>query len=171
MAPTLRVLGPHPCDRAIWPLTWGFVLNTSHRFAWFRIVSRAERAQSCGWARSTRAVRVSTMLHAVDQNELVILEDRKDDAGIATWRRPETLEFTNQRLVEPMRVLSNRSEDGLQCGVAHVLRELVEMAETLSRDLDLVHLATSDAIPKTQPIVLRSVGCATVGATSIDRRP
>jgi len=46
LAPTLRMLRPYPSDRVICALTWGYVLNTSHRFAWFRNVSRTERARS-----------------------------------------------------------------------------------------------------------------------------
>ncbi len=40
LTPTLRTLRPHPRDQAIYALTWGFVLIASHRFAWFRTVSR-----------------------------------------------------------------------------------------------------------------------------------
>ncbi len=86
VAPTLRMQRPHPCDQAICALTWGYVLNTSHHFARFRNVSRAERAQSCGWARSARPVGVSTMLHSVDQNDLVVFEDLVDDAVVASAR-------------------------------------------------------------------------------------
>jgi len=39
-------LRPHPSDRVICALTWGFVRNTSHRLAWFRSVSRTERARA-----------------------------------------------------------------------------------------------------------------------------
>jgi hypothetical protein len=38
------------------------------------------------------------MLHTVDQNNLLIFEDLVDDAVVATPRRPQTLEFTNERL-------------------------------------------------------------------------
>ena len=72
LAPTLRMSRPHPSDQGMCALTWGYALIASHRFAWFRIVSRTKRARSCGWARS---VRVSTMLHTVDQNDLVIFKD------------------------------------------------------------------------------------------------
>lgn len=34
--PTLRTQRPQPCDRGKHALTWGFALNTSHRFAAFR---------------------------------------------------------------------------------------------------------------------------------------
>ena len=87
------------------------------------------------------------MLHSVDQNDLVIFEDLVDDAVVATPRRPETLEFSDERLAESVRVVRNRAEDGFQCSVPYLLRELVEMAEALSRDLDPVHPATSDVVP------------------------
>ena len=103
-----------------------FVPNTSHRFAWFLSVSRTKRARSCGWA---RPVRVSAMLHMVDQNDLVVLEHLVDDAVVATSRRPQALEFTDQWLSEAVRVVSDRSEDGLQCSVSHFVRERVEMTE------------------------------------------
>jgi hypothetical protein len=53
------------------------------------------------------------MLHTVDQNDLIVLEDLVDDAVVATSRRPQALESTNQRLAKSVRVLSDRSEDGL----------------------------------------------------------
>jgi hypothetical protein len=124
VAPTLRMQRPHPSDRAIRALIWGFVLSTSHRFAWFRSVSRAERAQSFDRMRSTRPVHVPAVLHAVDQNDLVVFKDLVDDAVVTTSRRPQALRFTNQRLAEPVRVFSDRPEDGLQGGVAHLVREL-----------------------------------------------
>jgi len=93
----------------------------------------------------------------MDQNDLVISEDLVDDAIVATPRRPETLEFTDEWLAEPTRVVSNRPEDGLQRGVAYLLRESIEMTETLSRDLDLVHPAASDVILETDPLALFSV--------------
>jgi hypothetical protein len=101
------------------------------------------------------------MLHAVDQNDLLVFEDLVDDAIVAPSRRPETLEFANQRLAEPIRVLRDRTEDGLQCRVSHLVRELVEMPETLSRDLDLVHAAASDVVPETHPVALFSVSART----------
>jgi hypothetical protein len=161
LAPTLRTQRPHPSDRAICALTWGFVLNTSHRFAWFRSVSRAERAQSCGWARSTRPVHVPAVLHAVDQNNLLVFEDLVDDSVVATSRRPQALEFTNEWLAEPVRVLGDRTEDGLQRGDTHLLRKLVEMAETLSRDLDLVHSTASGVVSETHPLALFSIPART----------
>lgn len=97
------------------------------------------------------------MLHTVDQNDLVVFKDLVDDAVVATSRRPETLKFTNERLAEPVRVLSNRSDNGLQCSVAHLVRELVEMTKTLGCDLDLVHPPTSNVILETQPLTLLSV--------------
>jgi hypothetical protein len=53
------------------------------------MVSRTKRALSCGWARSARSarsVRVSAMLHTVDQNHFVVVEDLVDDAIVATPR-------------------------------------------------------------------------------------
>ncbi len=101
------------------------------------------------------------MLHAVDQNDLLVFEDLVDDAVVTAPRRPKALEFTNQRLAESVRILSDRSEDGLQCSVAHLLRELVEMTKTLSRDLDFVHAATSDVVPETHPLALLSIAART----------
>jgi len=97
----------------------------------------------------------------MDQDDLLVFEDLVDDAIVASSRRPQTLEFTNQRLAETVRVLSDRPEDGLQCGVAHLLRKLVEMTETLSRDLNLVHPATSDVVLETHSLALLSVATRT----------
>jgi hypothetical protein len=96
-------------------------------------------------------------LHAVDQNNLLVFEDFVDDAVVASSRRPQTLELTDQWLAEPVRVLSDRSEDGFQCSVAHLVRKSVEMKEALSRDLDFVHAAASDVVLETQPLALLSV--------------
>jgi hypothetical protein len=41
--------------------------------------------------------------------------------------------------------------------VPYLLRKLVEMAETLSRDLNLVHPAASDVILETDTLALFSV--------------
>jgi hypothetical protein len=97
----------------------------------------------------------------VDQNDLVIFKGLVDDAIVATSRRPQALEFTDQRFAEPVRVLSDRAEDGFQCSVPHLLRKFVEMAETLSRDLDLVHPATSDVILETYAVTLFSIPART----------
>jgi hypothetical protein len=97
------------------------------------------------------------MLHAVDQNDLLVLKDLVDDAVVATSRRPQALKFTNEWLAEPVRVFSDRPENGFQCSASHILRELVEMAETLGCDLDLVHPTTSDVILETDPLALFSV--------------
>jgi hypothetical protein len=97
------------------------------------------------------------MLHTVDQNDLVVIKDLVDDAIVTTPRRPETLKFSNKGLAEAFRVLSNRSEDGLQGSVAHLLRESIEMAEALSRDLDLVHPATSNVVFETHTLAFVSV--------------
>jgi hypothetical protein len=93
----------------------------------------------------------------MDQNDLVIFGDLVDNAVVTAARRPETLEFTDEWLAESVRVLSDRTEDGLQRGMAHLLRELVEMAEPLSRDLNLVHAATSDVALETHTLALLSV--------------
>jgi hypothetical protein len=111
--------------------------------------------------RLTRPVHVSTVLHSVDQDDLIVFEDLVDDAVVATPRRPQSLEFTDQRLAESARVLSDRTEDGLQRRVAHLLREFVEMAETLSRNLDLVHPATSDVILQTHAVTFFSIPART----------
>jgi len=89
------------------------------------------------------------VLHAVDQNNLLVFEDFVDDAVVASARRPEALELADERPAKAVRVVSDRSEDGLQASVSHLLRELVEMTETLSRDLDLVHATTSDVVLET----------------------
>ena len=76
------------------------------------------------------------MLHAVDQNDLIVCEDLIDDAIVAAPRRPKAVEFTAQWLAEPTRVAGDRFEDGLQGSVPYLLGEPVEMTETLSRDYE-----------------------------------
>ncbi len=101
------------------------------------------------------------MLHAVDQNDLLVFEDLIDDAVVAAAGRPETLQFYNQRYAGTVRVLGDRHEDGLQSSVAHLLEELVEMTKTPSRDLNLVHPATSDVVPETHTLALFSIPART----------
>jgi len=97
----------------------------------------------------------------MDQNDLVVFEDLVDDAIVATPRRPETLEFTDERLAQPVRVLGDRPENGLQRSVPHLLRKSVEMLETLSRDLNLVHPVTSDMVPERHTLALLSLAART----------
>ncbi len=97
------------------------------------------------------------MLHTVDQNDLVVVEDLVDNAIVATPRRPKTFEFADERFAEPVRILSNRPEYRLQCSMAHLLGESIEMSETLCCDLDFVHPATSDVALEAYPFALLSV--------------
>jgi hypothetical protein len=101
------------------------------------------------------------MMHTVDQNDLVVAEDLVDDAIVTAARRPESFEFTDHRLAGSAWVLSDRPEDGLESSVPHPVRELVEVAETLSRDLDLVHAATSNVVPETHPLAPFSIPART----------
>lgn len=41
--------------------------------------------------------------------------------------------------------------------MSYFLKELVEITETLSRDLDLVHAATSDVVLETQSLAVFSI--------------
>jgi hypothetical protein len=97
------------------------------------------------------------MLHTVDQNDLVVVEDLVDDAIVTAARRPESFDFTDHRLADPIRVVRNRPEDGLKSSVPHLVRELVETTETLSGDLDLVHAATSDVVLEPHTLALLSI--------------
>jgi hypothetical protein len=45
--------------------------------------------------------------------------------------------------------------------VSHLVREFVETAETLSRDLDFLHPATSNVVPETHPLALFSIPART----------
>ncbi len=105
-------------------------------------------------ASSTRSVRVSTVLHAVDQNDPVGFENLVDGAVVATSRGSEILEFTNERLPEPVRVVSDRPEDGLQSSISYLLGEPVEMMETLRRDPNFVHSSASNVVLEPQPLAL-----------------
>jgi len=60
-------------------------------------------------------------------------------------------------LVEPSGDALHGPEDGLQRSVPHLLRDSIEMMETLSCDLDLIHAATSDVVPQMQPLAMLSV--------------
>jgi hypothetical protein len=94
------------------------------------------------------------MLNPVDQNDLVLFEDLVDDAVVAAPCGAEALEFTYQRLPEPLGVLGDWPEDGLQGCMPHLVGKSDEVAQTLRGDLDLVHEAASDVIAETKPLAL-----------------
>ena len=103
---------------------------------------------------SARSVHLSTVLYSVDEHDLLVFEDLVDDAVIAASCRPEILQFAYERFAEPLRVVCDRPKDGLQCRLAHLVWESVEMTETLGGDLDLVHAVASDVVAETQPLAL-----------------
>lgn len=108
-----------------------------------------------GW--SAWPIHVSAVLNSVDHDDVVMFEDLIDDAVVASSSRSETLEFTHEWFPETQRILGKRSEDGSEGGVADLVGELVEVAKTLRRDLDLVHRVGSDLIAETNPLALGSL--------------
>jgi hypothetical protein len=66
----------------------------------------------------------------------------------------ETLELADQWFPEPLRVLGDRPEDGREGGVPDLVREPVEVAQTLRGDLDPVHEVASDVIAERKPLAL-----------------
>jgi len=98
------------------------------------------------------------MLNAVDQNYVVVLEDLVDDAVVASPSRPESFEFSEKRLAEPLRILGDRPQDRLECSGPHLLGQAMEMPESLGGDLDLVQRTVSDRVSQAQPLSLSRLG-------------
>ena len=80
------------------------------------------------------------------QHKYPIFPDLVDDPVVTAPCRVEAFEFANQRLPEPLGVLSDGPEDGREGSIADFLGELVEVAQTLRGDLDFVHEVASDVI-------------------------
>lgn len=91
-------------------------------------------------AGSARPVDVAAVLDSVDQDDVFIVEDLVDDAVVAAAGGTKTVELADQRLSQPPRVVGDGPEDRLESSLAYLGRQAVEMAQTLSRDLDVVHL-------------------------------
>jgi len=70
---------------------------------------------------SAWSVDVAALLFSVNQDGLVVFEDLVDDSVVTATRRPETLEFAYQRFTQPLGVLGDRPEDGLQGCMAHLV--------------------------------------------------
>ena len=94
------------------------------------------------------------MLNSVDQNDLIVIKNLIDDAVVAAPRRAETLEFAHEWLPKPTGVLGDRSEDRSQRCLTHVVRKLVEMAQTLRGDLNRVHPVASSVVVESKPLAL-----------------
>jgi len=94
------------------------------------------------------------MLHAVDQDNPVVFHDLVDDAIVAASSRPESCQFSNERLSEPARIFRNRPQYRLERSVTYFLRESIEVPQTLSRDLDLEHVRTSEMITESESFAL-----------------
>jgi hypothetical protein len=75
----------------------------------------------------------------VDEDDVGILVDLVDDAELSATGGVQAFQFTSERLAGTMRVLGDRSHDGLDNGASDLRGKLIEVPESLRRDLDLVH--------------------------------
>jgi len=96
------------------------------------------------------------MLHTVDDDDLVGLDDLVDDPVIASAGGAEAFELAEEGLAEPLRVGGDRSQDRFEGGGSHPLGQSMEMAETFGGDLDFVQVPASDVVPQPQPLAF---GC------------
>ena len=92
------------------------------------------------------------MLHTVDDDDSVVLDNLVDDPVVASPSGPKTREFAEKRLAEPPRVGGDRSQDRLEGGGSHLLRQAFEMPEALWGDHYLVQPAASDVVSQAQPL-------------------
>ncbi len=83
---------------------------------------------------------------------MLVLEDLVDDAVVTASCRAESLEFTDQWFSKPSGVVGDGPEDSRQGSIPNLVGELVEMAQTLRRDFDLVHGAVSDVVAETKSL-------------------
>ena len=97
---------------------------------------------------------ITAMLDPMDDDYLLILENFVDDAVVTSPRGSQPLELADEWLAEPLGVVSDRSQNRLKGSDPYLLRQAVELPETLGGDLDLVQPRPSDLIPKSQPLAL-----------------
>ena len=117
-------------------------------------VAKPRRSAPTSAVESPGPVDVATVLNAVDQHRLIFFEDLVDDPVVPAPGGPETFEFTDKWLPEPLGVLGDRPEDGRECGVPNLVRQSVEVAQTLGGDLDLIHEVGSDVVAQAKPFAL-----------------
>jgi len=80
------------------------------------------------------------MLNAVDQDDLVVLDDLIDDPVVPASSRVQSLELSYKWLPQPVRVVCDWAENCCECCFSHVLWKPVQMSKTFGCDLDLVHV-------------------------------
>jgi hypothetical protein len=97
---------------------------------------------------SPRPVHVTPMLHAVNQND-VVLVDLVHDPVVPPPGRPQTGELADERLADPVRTLSQRADHERDGGVTNLRREAIEVPNALWGDVDLVQASAGEMI--TQP--------------------
>jgi len=95
---------------------------------------------------STGAVDVAAVLYPVDDNRKLIFVDLVDDAIVTASCGTQTLEFAHQPLAESLRVVGYWPQDSFQRRDLHLVRQAVEMSQTLGSDLDLIQPVCSDLI-------------------------
>ncbi len=79
------------------------------------------------------------MLDAMDGDDLHGVVDTVDDPVVATSSREEPGELSHERLTQAVRIVCYRAVERHQGGVSDLGGKLVQVAEPLWRDPDLVH--------------------------------
>lgn len=86
------------------------------------------------------------MLHPVDENDIVVLEDLVDDSIVAPPGRVQPLEFSKQRFPKALRVACYGSQNRCDCCLSHLFWKSVPVSKTFRCDFDFVHQVFLDAV-------------------------
>lgn len=71
---------------------------------------------------SAGSVDVSSMLYAMDEDDLLLIQDLVDDPVVAATGRVQAFEFTDEWLAETFRVVCDGAKNGRKCSFANLLR-------------------------------------------------
>jgi hypothetical protein len=91
------------------------------------------------------------MLHAVDEHDLLVLEDLIDDSIVAPPGRVQSFEFSKERFPQALWVLCDGPENRCECCRSQLFWKSVQVSKTFRCDLGFVHQVFLDAVFQRQP--------------------
>jgi hypothetical protein len=92
------------------------------------------------------------MLHPMDHDGLVVLEDLIDDSVVTTTSRVQPFELPQQWLPETLWVVGNGAENRCECCFSCLLRKAVQVSKTLRSDLDFIHTRFLGVVLEPKPL-------------------
>ena len=118
------------------PVIAGLYLAAANRIV--ELVGRAADLWLARW------VGVPSMLYAMDQDDLVVLDDLIDDPVVPSPSRVQSFELSQQGLPQPVRVVCDWAENRCECCLSYLLGQQVQVLKTLGCDFDLIHVRSLD---------------------------